>query len=136
MKVEYEIPAITQNSALRTQHSALNFDERRISNHQSLLSVRIAEIQREWTRRIPSSTAASNRGVSLPTRSVSKALSTVMIWETFTTEGFERPDPLGGSRTFPGASARRRLEVMTAAMTVLMRLSLKLFAETKRRGRR
>jgi len=33
MKVEYEIPAITQNSALRTQHSALNFDERRISNH-------------------------------------------------------------------------------------------------------
>lgn len=55
-----------------------------------------------------------------------------MTCETFTTEGFDKPVPLEGSRTFPGASARRRLEVMTAAMTVLIRLSLKELAETMR----
>ncbi len=56
----------------------------------------------------------------------------VMICETLTTEGFDRPVPLTGSRTFPGASAKRRFEVMTTAITVLIRLSLKLFAETMR----
>ena len=37
---------------------------------------------------------------------------------------------------FPGASARRRFDVMTAATTVPMRLSLKLFAVTTSKGRR
>ena len=46
------------------------------------------------------------------------------------------PVPLVGRRTFPGASAKRRFDVMTAATTVLMRLSLKLFAETISNGRR
>lgn len=60
----------------------------------------------------------------------------VITWETLTTDGFVSPVPRVGSRTLPGASARRRFEVMTAAMTVLMRLSLKLLAETTRYGLR
>ena len=88
------------------------------------------------TRRSPSSTSASNRGLSLPIRSVRNALSTVMICETLTTDAFVRPVPLIGRRTLPGASAKRRFEVMTAAITVLMRLSLKLFAEMISNGRR
>ena len=65
-----------------------------------------------------------------------KRLSMVRIWETFATDGTDRPVPLSGRLTFPGASARRRFEVMTAAITVLMRLSLKLFAEIISTGRR
>ena len=87
-------------------------------------------------RRSPSSTSASNRGLSLPMRCVRNVLSTVMICETFTADAFVSPVPLIGRRTFPGASARRRFEVMTAAITVLMRLSLKLFAEMISNGRR
>src|SRR3990172_11102006 len=59
-----------------------------------------------------------------------------MIWETFATDAFVRPVPLIGRRTFPGALAKRRFDVMTAATTVLMPLSLKLFAETISNGRR
>jgi hypothetical protein len=47
-----------------------------------------------------------------------------MICETFTTEGFNSPVPRTGKRTLPGASASRRLDVITAAITVLMRLTL------------
>lgn len=69
-------------------------------------------------------------------RSLRNDLSTVMICETFTTDGFESPEPLVGMRTFPGASASRRFDVTTAAITVLMRLVLKLSAETINSGRR
>ncbi len=93
-------------------------------------------VHRERAKRSPSSTDVSEAGGTLPTRSVRNALSMVITCETLTTEGFARPVPLTGSRTFPGASARRRFEVMTAAMTVLIRLSLKLLAETMRYGLR
>ena len=59
-----------------------------------------------------------------------------MIWETFATDTFVSPVPFTGRRTFPGASAKRRFDVMTAATTVLMPLSLKLFADTISNGRR
>jgi hypothetical protein len=38
------------------------------------------------------------------------------------------PDADADKRTFPGASANARFEVITATMTVLMLLSLKAFA--------
>lgn len=92
----------------------------------------LALAYRERANRSPSSTEASNAGATLPTRPVRKVLSMVMTCDALTTEGFDKPVPLTGSRTLPGASARRRFEVMTAAMTVLIRLSLKLLAETMR----
>lgn len=87
---------------------------------------------RERANRRPSSTEASKAGGTFPTLSVGKDLSTVMIRETLTTEGFDRPVPRTARRTFPGASARRRFDVITAAITVLILLSLKLLAETIR----
>jgi hypothetical protein len=47
--------------------------------------------------------------------------------DTFTTDGFFKPDSLVPISTFPGASARERLLVMTAVTTVWMRLRLKAF---------
>ena len=44
---------------------------------------------------------------------------------TFTTEGFDKPDSALPSRTFPGALARARFDVMTATTTVAMRLAVK-----------
>ena len=52
------------------------------------------------------------------------------------TDGFERLALLAGTRTLPGASARRRFDVTTAAITVLIRLSLKVLAEMIRTGLR
>ena len=88
------------------------------------------------TRRSPSSTSSRSRGFSLPMRAVRNDLSTVIICETFTTDGFASPVPFVGRRMFPGASASRRFDVITAAITVLMRLTLKLFAEMISSGRR
>jgi hypothetical protein len=78
----------------------------------------------------------SSRGASFPKRFVRNDLSTVTICDTFATDGIDSPVPLTGRRTFPGASVKRRFEVMATAITVLMRLSLKLFAETISNGRR
>jgi len=109
-----------------------------ISHHADSrpLELKLALAYSDRANRRPSSTDASNAGATLPTRSVRKLLSMVIICETLTTDGFDRPVPRTGSRTLPGASARRRFEVITAAMTVLIRLSLKLFAETTRYGLR
>ena len=52
------------------------------------------------------------------------------------TDGFVSPVPLAGIRIFPGASASCRFDVITAAITVLMRLLLKLLADTISNGRR
>jgi hypothetical protein len=57
-----------------------------------------------------------------------------MICETFTTEGFDSPVPRTGRRTMLGASASRTLEVITAAMTVAMRLTLKLLGRDDKQG--
>lgn len=91
---------------------------------------------RDKANRRPSSTDASNAGGTFPTRCVRNVLSMVMIWDTLTTDGFDKPVPLTASRTFPGASASRRFDVMTAPITVLIRLSLKLLAEMIRYGLR
>lgn len=73
-------------------------------------------------------------GATRPTRPVRNDLSMVITWETLATEGFDRPVPRDASRTLPGASANRRLEVMKIAITVLMRLALNELAETMRYG--
>ena len=111
------------------------------SSRQSFRTSRVAASNcqsppSDRTRRSPSSTSPRSRGFSLPMRSVRNDLSTVMICETFTTDGFESPVPLVGRRMFPGASASRRFDVTTAATTVLIRLTLKLFAEMISSGRR
>jgi hypothetical protein len=96
----------------------------------------LALAQSDSANRSPSSTCANVWGLRRPTRSVRKDLSIVITCDTFTTEGFDNPTPLVGSRTFPGAWASRRFDVITAAITVLIRLSLKLLAEITRYGLR
>ena len=73
---------------------------------------------------------------SFPTHSARNDLSTVIICETLTTEAFFNPLDLADIRTFPGAAANMRLEVMTAATTVLTRLRLNSFDCMTRIGRR
>ncbi len=77
------------------------------------------------TSRMPSSTSLSLGSGSLPTRSLKKDLSSVTIWETFTTDS--RPNfTLRLERdTLPGAAASFIFEVIAATTTVLMRLRLK-----------
>jgi len=59
---------------------------------------------------------------SLPTSSVSASRSRLIIWETLATESLGRPVARAGRRTFPGASAQRRLLVNGTQTTVLTRL--------------
>ncbi len=68
-------------------------------------------------------------------RSTSSWRSSVMICETLTTDGFERPESDLPSRTFPGASASAKFEVTMATITVAMRLSLNGFDWTTTTGR-
>ena len=56
--------------------------------------------------------------------------------ETFTTEGLPRPVSRRRHLTLPGASARRRFEVIAATTTVRSRLSLNSFVCSTRTGRR
>lgn len=51
----------------------------------------------------------------------------VNIWETLTTEGFDKPESDFAMRTLPGAFANARLDVKTATITVAIRLSLNGF---------
>src|SRR2546421_2106914 len=88
------------------------------------------------TRRIPACTPRSASGGTRPTRDVSIRLSTVINCATFTTESRARPLALRLSRRFPGAAARRKFEVSTAQIIVLIALSLKSFDCTTRTGRR
>ena len=81
---------------------------------------------------MPRSASADMR----PTRDVRSRLSTVISCETFTTESRASPTALRPRRTFPGAAARRRLEVTTAQIVVPIALSLKSLDCTTRTGRR
>ena len=54
--------------------------------------------------------------------------------ETTRTDSFESPVSVGFARTFPGASARRRLLVKGTTTTVAIRLRLKLSAWTMSTG--
>ena len=56
------------------------------------------------------------------TRCVSSSRSSVMTCETFTTDVLANPDSDLPTRTLPGASASARLDVITATMTVAIRL--------------
>ncbi len=103
---------------------------------RAICPVIVAHSYRENTSRKPSSISASCGCATLPIRSVRKDLSTVSTCETLTTEGLLRRVPRVGIRTLPGASARRKFEVTTAATTVLMRLALKLSDEMMSSGRR
>lgn len=106
----------------------------RIWQHPAQRHVR--DVQSDSANLSPSSTVAKSRGLSRPTRSERTALSMVINCDTFTTEGFDSPEPRTGICTFPGAAASLRFDVMTAAITVLIRLSLKAFAETMRKDLR
>jgi hypothetical protein len=59
------------------------------------------------------------------TRSVRNALSMLRIWDTLITESHGSLDWRLSKSTLPGAWGRRTLDVTTATITVLMRLSLK-----------
>lgn len=59
-----------------------------------------------------------------------------MICEIFTTEVFFSPLDLAGIRTFPGAFASTRLDVIATATTVFIRLRLNSFDWIIRTGRR
>jgi len=61
--------------------------------------------------------------------------STVITCDTFATESLGRPESDAGTNTLPGASARRRFEVRTTAMTVRIRLRLKAVDWTITTGR-
>lgn len=74
------------------------------------------------TTSIPESIRWSLLGDSLPTRSVSRSLSSVSIWDTLATDSFGRPLSRAARETFPGADARRRLLVKGTQTTVAIRL--------------
>jgi hypothetical protein len=98
-------------------------------------TVRLQTYHRERARRNPSSIDLIKCGGKRPHFSVRNVRSTVMTWETLATESLGRPDSDEGTNTLPGASARRRFEVKTTAMTVRMRLRLKGFDWTIMTGR-
>jgi hypothetical protein len=54
---------------------------------------------------IPESTNSSLDGGNLPTRAVSRSLSTLTIWETLATESLDNPVKRAARWTFPGARA-------------------------------
>src|SRR5690606_30034972 len=74
----------------------------------------------------------SGRALTLLVRIVR---SIVISCETLITEALGSPDSDLFRRTLPGASARARLDVMTATITVEIRLALKAFACTTSTGR-
>lgn len=74
--------------------------------------------------RNPSSTDCMISGPSDEKRSVKARLSMVITCEMFATDCLGRRDQLFGSRTLPGAPAKRRLELIIATMLVLILLAL------------
>ena len=90
---------------------------------------------KERTRRKPSSMDLIRYAGRRPHFSVRNVRSTVITCDTFATESLGRPLSDAGTNTLPGASARRRFEVRTTAMTVRIRLRLKAFDCTTTTGR-
>lgn len=86
------------------------------------------------TSRSPASTSPSRSPVRCPILSISTPLSTVSTCETLTTDSFRSPDSRAATRTFPGATARRRFEVIIVTMTVEIRLSLNVSVELTTTG--
>jgi hypothetical protein len=90
----------------------------------------------ERTSLNPSDTRAITCAGNVLTRCVSNPRSTVSNCDTFTTDGFDKPESDFPIRKLPGASASVRFEVMTAMIAVAMRLSLKGLDWTMSTGRR
>jgi len=76
----------------------------------------------------PSSTRAKALPGNIFTHSVKIDLSTVTTCEMFITDGLERPESDLEMRTFPGALAKERFEVMVDTKTVDILLRLNEFA--------
>jgi len=74
--------------------------------------------------------------VKLPAFSVRKDLSRVINCEMLTDESLESPELFLLSLKLPGASAKRRFELITAAIIVLILLWLNSFDEAITTGRR
>lgn len=72
----------------------------------------------------PRKTAAKEGADKRPTRSVSSDLSTVVICDTFTTEGFGSPPSPIRNSTLPGAAARFLFDVTRHTTVVAIRLWL------------
>ena len=79
---------------------------------------------------------ASYAAGTLPMRLTNRERSIVTIWLMFTTEAFGRDPVPFGRRTFPGAAASARFDVITTAITVEIALRLNESADTTRTGRR
>lgn len=87
------------------------------------------------TRRSPASTCRKVDPSNRPTASWRSLRSTVITCETLATESLGRPESRAGTRTLPGASNRRRLELRITTIRVWMRLRLKASAWTIKIGR-
>ena len=74
---------------------------------------------------MPASTFLRRLGLIFPVFLVRKDLSMVINCETLATDLFGRPVLFRGSNTFPGDSDKRRFDVITTAIAVLIRLRLK-----------
>ena len=88
------------------------------------------------TRRRPSSTERTTRFGRRATRVDRCRRSRVRTWDTLATESRGSRRSRHWSRTFPGASANRRSDVIATTMTVAMRLRSKASPWTTRTGRR
>ena len=71
----------------------------------------------------------NNLAGTIPAHSDRKLLSNVITWETFATKFFDKPVSSGGIIALPGTFAKRRLELITTARIVFMRLLLKASEE-------
>ncbi len=101
-----------------------------------LLATQLVMFYNAKTNLSPSLRSLSCCEFNLETFSVRNALSSVMIWLTLITESLLSLDSFFGNKLLPGASISRRLDVMTAARTVFILLSLKLFEDTMTTGLR
>ncbi len=91
---------------------------------------------RPSTRSMPARTRSRSFAERRPTRSSSRLRSMLRIWETFATESLDKPVRTVGSKTFPGASANRRLLVNGTITVVAIRLALNSSPWTTTTGRR
>lgn len=89
----------------------------------------------ESTIRIPASISRRTSWGRFLTFWVRNDLSTVINWETLATDFFGSPEILLDRRTFPGAAANLKFDVMTTAITVRILLRLKSSDCTIRNGR-
>jgi hypothetical protein len=91
---------------------------------------------RPRTTSIPRRMSARGFGGRSDTRCVSASRSIVTSWDTLATDSFASPVTRADRRTFPGASAHRRLLVSGTQTAVAIRLRLSASPWTTTTGRR